>query len=153
MAKWEDTGTIDAIVAELAEGATWAHASTLAGVHPNTVKRWRNRVTEWGAEDSTPEGEQAALEAVVKRLDEAKATGERAIVVKMLKGGPKGEGKGWQRFAWYLERTNPQEFSLLEHFRGRLAPDAEPGGARHEKTTTDEVRQAIAEANTVVEAE
>lgn len=151
-AKWEDPAIVDAIVAELEVGATWQHATTLAGVHPNTVKGWRNRVTHWDRDD---DGERppAQLEAAVKRLDIAKATGERKIVGQLLDGGPDGDGKGWQRLAWYLERTNPREFSVLEHFRGRLAEEPETAeAARYEKSTVDEVRQAIAEANTVIEA-
>ena len=152
--RWKDPEVVDAIERELATGATWQHATTLAGVHPGTMRRWRARVVEWDAEDGDPTGDQAALEGVVKRLDVAKAKGERKIVGELLDGGESGEGKGWQRLAWYLERTNPREFSLLEHFRGRLAEEPETEeAARHEKSTVDEVRQAIAEANTVVEAE
>jgi hypothetical protein len=43
---------------------------------------------------------------------------------------------------------------VLEHFRGRTAP--EPGAnedARHEKSTVDEIQQAIVAARTVIEAE
>jgi hypothetical protein len=146
--RWKDEAIVGQIEAELAIGATWQHATTLAGVHPNTVKRWRNQVTEWGTEADT------GLAAVICRLDVAKATGERKIVEDLLEGGPDGDGKGWQRLAWYLERTNPREFSVLEHFRGRMAePEEADESARHEKNTVDEVRQAISEARTVIEAE
>ena len=71
-----------------------------------------------------------------------------------VSGGPDGEGKGWQRLAWWLERTNPEQFSVLEHFRGRTAPEPEANeDARHEKSTVDEIQQAIVAARTVIEAE
>ena len=152
-AKWKDPAIIDGIEAELKTGATWQHATTLAGVHPATLKRWRNQVIEWERDDGEADTAPAELAAIIKRLDIAKATGERLIVGQLLEGGPDGDGKGWQRFAWYLERTNPTEFSVLEHFRGRVAPVAEEDAARYEKSTKAEVAQAIAEARTAIEAE
>lgn len=145
---WQDPAVVDTIVEVLEDGMAWNMACTIAGVHPATLRRWRGKVSEWGreAEQSDVEPE---LVAVVERLEMAKARGERVIVSRMLLAM-----KGWQRFAWLLERTNPTEYSTLEHFRGRLAAEPEPAAqsARHEKVSVDEIRQAVASARSDIEA-
>ena len=151
--KWKDEAIVGQIEALLRDGAPWSHAAAIAGVHPATLRRWRQRVAEWESDADGDPAELDALGVVVKRLERAKHDGEWTVARELLAGGPDGEGKGWQRLAWWLERTNPEQFSVLEHFRGRTAPEPEANeDARHEKSTVDEIQQAIAAARTVIEA-
>ena len=66
--KWKDEAIVGEIEALLRDGAPWSHAATIAGVHPATLRRWRQRVAEWESDADGDPAELDALGVVVKRL-------------------------------------------------------------------------------------
>ena len=75
-------------------------AARLAGIDPDTLRRWMRR----GEQGDKP---YAALCGAIKK---AEAEAQRTLVKRI--GNPNAdEAKGWQRWAWLLERRWPETWA------------------------------------------
>lgn len=123
----------DAVVAAIRAGATLTKAAALARVPLRTVQSWMAKgrasldawaeaVEELGADGEIPEPDELAVFA----LDAEEALGQRNLT--WLRSLEAAEGSSWTRFAWLLERTTPDEFSLRDNIVRRLELIGAEGG-------------------------
>jgi hypothetical protein len=144
--KWLQTQIIDDICTAIDGGAPTDTACWVAGIHPGTVRRWVLRVEKWhnaqGDNIDADEGELPdGLFDAVMAVKRARGKVELRLLARCEEGEP-----GWQGSAWVLERTQPTQYALGEHFRGRLADEDENDSqpARHEKLTGSDIDAALA---------
>ena len=75
-------------------------AARLAGIDPATLRRWMRR----GEEGRKP------YDALCAGIKKAEAEAQRTLVKRI--GNPNAdEAKGWQRWAWILERRWPETWA------------------------------------------
>lgn len=103
----------EAIVLALAHGLTIEKAAETVGVSATTVHNWLARGEEWRDADVVPAGEEPFLEFLYA------TTRARAQAVELALAGIIEAGKeDWRAWAWFLERSFPDEYgrrTRLDH--------------------------------------
>lgn len=86
-----------AVLKAVSDGLPYKHCASLAGISYRTLKHWLTR----GRRDE--DGPYVAFLALVKKA-------QSKAVQQAVKGIRTAGKKNWTAYAWFLERTNPEQF-------------------------------------------
>lgn len=101
----------EAVVAVLRSGCSIDTAASVVGIHRTTIYDWIARGEEFRGAEKVPAAER-------RFSDFADAvTRAREVVVQMALDGILEAGKAdWRAYAWFLERSRPDEFGRRTRF-------------------------------------
>lgn len=103
------------IVKRLASGCSIDVAAAAVGVSRRSVFAWLERGRAAADAEKVPASEQPFVE-FMHAVDKARAEVEVLALATIMNAARKG---AWQAAAWYLERTNPEEYAAQKKKMGR----------------------------------
>lgn len=98
--KAEDPAVQNAIIQAIGLGATIKQACSIAGIAPDTFRRWRKLASE-------------ETEPYHTLFLELEMSADRAIARKLAVIDQASQGGTWQAAAWWLERNYPDMYALV----------------------------------------
>lgn len=111
----------DAIVLCLDAGCTIDQAAGTVGISSRTIYDWLARAEEHAESEDVPKGEESYLQ-----FSQAVTRAREKVVVLALQGILEAGKTDWRAFAWYLERSRPDQYgrrTRLDH--GGVGGDGE----------------------------
>lgn len=111
----------EAIVLCLEAGSTIETAAGTVGISSRSIYDWLARAEEHADSDSIPTGEEKFVQ-----FSQAVTRAREGVVVLALKGILEAGKEDWRAWAWYLERSRPDQYgrrTRLDH--GGVGADGE----------------------------
>lgn len=113
--------TGEGVVMVLEAGTSIKTAAEALGLHESTVHDWMARAEEHRGQDNPPASEMPYIE-----FSEAVTRAREQVVHIALRGILEAGKTDWRAWAWFLERSRPDEYGRRTRFdHGGIGPDGE----------------------------
>lgn len=110
------TGAVAEVIVQIVRGGAYLKtAAQFAGVHRDTIRRWRKR-----GETDLQDNVESPYAAFARALARAEAQAEATRVLRIQAAGE----KDWRADAWYLERRFPERWGQHRNVNSAVEVDA-----------------------------